>query len=408
MAHILIINHYAGSPVYGMEFRSFYFAREWVRAGHKVLVIAASFSHLRASNPACKGTAKRETLDGVDFLWLKTPHYQGNGVRRVINMFAFLLRLRTTARQEIVRFKPDVVIASSTYTWDNWVAAHYANVCRAEYIYEVHDLWPLTPRKLGRMSAWHPFIVSLQLAENFACRRADHVISLLPHAKTHFEEHGMDAEKFAHIPNGVVPEAWLDPAPVPDAHMEAITAYRARHDCIVGYTGGHGVSNALDHLVSVAAASPSRIGFVCVGDGPEKERLMQRARTMGADILFLPPVPKACVPLLLSLFDTVYLGWADSPLYHFGISSNKLFDYMMAGVPILHVVDAANDPVADARCGFSVLPGDVEGCITAIEEVARLSPAERVAMGSRGREYVLHNHSIPLLAERFLSVCGTG
>ena len=32
--NILLINHYAGSPEMGMEFRPYYFAREWVKAGH--------------------------------------------------------------------------------------------------------------------------------------------------------------------------------------------------------------------------------------------------------------------------------------------------------------------------------------------------------------------------------------
>ena len=49
--NILLINHYAGSPEMGMEFRPYYFAREWVKAGHRVDIIAADYSHLRRVNP---------------------------------------------------------------------------------------------------------------------------------------------------------------------------------------------------------------------------------------------------------------------------------------------------------------------------------------------------------------------
>lgn len=407
MARILIINHYAGAPEYGMEHRSFYFAREWVRAGHDVLVAGASYSHLRRSNPVVEGASKRETLEGVDFVWLKTPRYQGNGARRVINMLAFMLRLRTTAREDIVTFNPDVVIASSTYTWDNWGAAYYARICKAKHIYEVHDLWPLSPKELGGMSVWNPFIFSLQLAENFACRRADHVTSLLPHAGPHLEAHGMAAHKFICIPNGIDPDEWSDRAPLPSAHRDALQNYKSKHDFVVGYAGGHGISNALDTFVAIAAALSPSIGFVSVGDGQEKQGLMERAKALGADILFLPSVPKACVPSLLEMFDVLYLGWKPSPLYRFGISPNKLFDYMMAGLPILHVVEAANDPVKDSQCGISVRPGDTEGCLRAIERLVRMSTEERKAMGDRGREYVLRNHSIPLLAQKFLRNAGS-
>lgn len=42
---ILYVNHYAGSPSYGMEYRPFYMAREWVRADHQVRIVARSFSY---------------------------------------------------------------------------------------------------------------------------------------------------------------------------------------------------------------------------------------------------------------------------------------------------------------------------------------------------------------------------
>ena len=41
IVRILYIDHYAGSNQHGMEFRPFYLAREWVRAGHHVRIVAA-------------------------------------------------------------------------------------------------------------------------------------------------------------------------------------------------------------------------------------------------------------------------------------------------------------------------------------------------------------------------------
>ena len=39
--NILIINHYAGSKEYGMEYRPYYLAKEWKNQGHEVTIIAA-------------------------------------------------------------------------------------------------------------------------------------------------------------------------------------------------------------------------------------------------------------------------------------------------------------------------------------------------------------------------------
>ena len=49
--NILYINHYAGSPEMGMEFRTYYLASEWVKMGHNVTIIAGDYSHLRRKNP---------------------------------------------------------------------------------------------------------------------------------------------------------------------------------------------------------------------------------------------------------------------------------------------------------------------------------------------------------------------
>ena len=65
---IILINHYAGTPSLGMEYRPYYLAREWVRAGHRVSVVAANFSHVRARQPQ----AGQDEVDGITCHWLPT------------------------------------------------------------------------------------------------------------------------------------------------------------------------------------------------------------------------------------------------------------------------------------------------------------------------------------------------
>jgi glycosyltransferase involved in cell wall biosynthesis len=77
-------------------------------------------------------------------------------------------------------------------------------------------------------------------------------------------------------------------------------------------------------------------------------------------------------------------------------------DYMMARCVVLHSVEAGNDPVAEAGCGLTVPPESPAAVAQGLQQLAALPVAERQAMGARGREFVLANHTYPVLARRFL------
>ncbi|MDE2614257.1 MAG: glycosyltransferase, partial [Burkholderiales bacterium] len=208
--NILYLNHYAGAPALGMEYRPYYLAREWVKLGHKVMIVAADFSHVRARQPkrappagARASAPGDEIIDGIEYRWIATPPYQGNGVARMRNIVAYLTALWGQAGALARDFRPDVVIASSTYPLDIWPARRIARLAGARLVHEVHDLWPLSPIELSGMSPWHPFAVVCQCAENTACREADAVVSMLPLVHEHLARHGLDLNKLHIVPNGI-------------------------------------------------------------------------------------------------------------------------------------------------------------------------------------------------------------
>ncbi len=403
--NILLINHYAGSPRHGMEYRPFYLAREWVRAGHRVQIVAASFSHVRSRQPEVGAAALDELIDGVAYRWLPTPTYSSNGVGRVRNIFSFLRQVWRLAPGLAKEFAPDVVIASSTYPMDIWVARRIARRVGAKLVHEVHDLWPASPIELGGMSRRHPFIRLCQKAEDDACRDADIVVSMLPKVAGHLSARGLALRKLHIVPNGISLDEWQgEGAPLRDDIAAHLAAQRAAGRTIVGYAGSHGLPNALDVLLDAAALLRSEaFAFVLVGDGLEKVRLAQRVQAEGlAHVALFDPVPKAQIPPLLAGFDIAYIGWLRVPIYRFGIAPNKLMDYMMAGCAVLHSVEAGNDPVAEAGCGLTVAPESAAAVAEGLRVLAVTPPAERRAMGERGRAFVLANHTYPVLAQRFI------
>lgn len=387
-----------------MEYRPYYLAREWVRLGHCVTVVAASESHLRSVQPATSSAYTREALDGINYIWCRTPHYSGNGVGRVINIFAFLRQL--AKHRSWLDFRPDAVIASSTYPLDIFPARRIARLAKCPLVWEVHDLWPRSPIELGGMSPLHPFILLLQAAENEACRSADLVVSLLPCAKQYLVQHGMTDSKFLYIPNGIDPAEWkteataLTPTPI----TSFVEKERNRGRLTIGYAGGHGISNALESMVEAASLTRDQpISWILIGKGPEKAALEAQARQAGLDNLILfDPVPKSAIPAVLRSMDVLYIGFQRQPLYRFGISPNKLMDYMMAARPIICAVEAGNDPVTEAGCGFTIPPESSQQLAAAALKFAAMSASERNNMGAAGRRFVEAQHTYPMLARRFL------
>jgi len=400
--NILLINHYAGSPQLGMEFRPYYMAREWQKAGHKVLIVGATFSHLRKRQPQ----PSDEIIDGIHYRWVKTNEYKGNGIGRIRSMFSFVWQLKYRYKKILNGFVPNIVIASSTYPLDNYPAKKIADHYGAKYIYEIHDLWPLSPMELGGYSPKHPFIRVMQRAEDFAYANVDAVVSMLPKAIDHTEERGLPREKFFYVPNGIVEEDWEKPEQLPSEHIDLINKLKSENKFLVGFAGAHGIANSLQSIIdAVNMLEKQNVSLVLVGTGQEKENLINYVTKNNIrNVFFLPPVSKFAVPSFLKEMDVLYIGLQNQSLFRFGISPNKMFDYMMASKPIIQAIKAGNNLVREAECGIDVEPENVDAIANAIQELQNMSSAELEQLGINGHEFVIKNHTYSVLANKFVDV----
>jgi glycosyltransferase involved in cell wall biosynthesis len=404
--NILLINHYAGSPSFGMEYRPYYMANEWQKCGHNVLIVTASHSHVRSEQFQLKYSFKKYEIEGVNYLILKTPEYEGNTIRRVFNILTFVRLLFKYKKMLANEFKPDVVIASSTYPFDIYPAKKIAKICGAKLIFEVHDLWPLSPIEFGGYSKWHPYIMIVQKTENFAYKNSDKVISILPKAQEYMMKHGLKSNKFVHIPNGIIVDDWNVNRDIPDKIAGLIQTLKKQNKKLIGYTGSHGLANALYSLVDAMKILESEnVDLLLIGHGPEKEKLIQQTKNLKLqNIHFINSIPKALIPSLLDKLDILYIGLQNRPTFQFGISPNKLIDYMMAGKPIIQAVKAGNDIVSEAGCGISIEPENPGAIADAVKYLISLPNNFLYEMGEKGKKYCIANHDYRILAKKFLEV----
>ncbi|RLB75350.1 MAG: glycosyltransferase WbuB, partial [Deltaproteobacteria bacterium] len=393
--NIWIFNQYAQGPDLPGGTRHYDLGRELVRRGHRVVILATSFHHYlhRETRLQAGENWKVEDINGVKFVWIRTPPYQRNDRRRVLNMAVFMLRAWRLGKK-LSKYVPelgvpDVVIGSSPHLLTPlaayWVARHF----KVPFVMEVRDLWPQTIIDMGELGPKHPFAKILQALERFLYYKADRIVTLLPLAHEYITALGIPKGKITWIPNGV------DLSQFGKARNQGLGEGEFR----VIYLGAHGQANAVEVLLQAAKAVQDRhyhdIRFIFVGSGPEKPKLIALARKLGLhNAEFRDPVPKREIRTVLGTADATIFVLHDIPLYKYGISLNKLFDYWAAGKPVIMAGTPADNPIEKARCGFTVPPGDPEALAEAVIELYRMSPEEREAMGRRGRAYVEKHYSI--------------
>ena len=405
--NILIINHYAGSPEMGMEFRPYYFAREWIAMGHRVDIIAADFSHLRRVNPEVSRDFQEEIIDGIHYHWIRTRRYEGNGGQRAITMAQFIGKLWLHAGRIIREMDPDVVIDSSTYPLDTYVGQRIRKKSKkkVKVIHEVHDMWPISPVEIGGMSPRHPFIRVMQRAEDSFCKNSDRIVSLLPNADKYLQEHGMEPQKFYHVANGVVLEEWKSPETLPGEHIDVFKKCRQENRFIICFFGSHTKSYSLDYLIDAVKQMPnSPLSVVFIGNGIYKKELQKRTEGMEDVFYFLPPISKQSIPSLFEYIDAVYVAAVNNNMFRFGICMNKLFDAMMGGKPILYAVNAPNNYIEEFDCGISVEAEDTEALKSGILELLALSEEDRKHLGENGRIAALNHFNYAALSKKFIEL----
>ncbi|HOK80321.1 MAG TPA: glycosyltransferase family 4 protein [bacterium] len=397
MKDIWIINEYAGSPHHGMEFRHYYLGREMVKSGYDVTIITAAYSHLFKHLPSVKGKFTIEEIDGIRYLWIKVPHYKSStDKKRILKWFNFTFSLFRLPTHQLP--KPDVIIVSPMQTMPVYPALRLCKRFNAKLIFEVKDIWPLSIIELGGYSTNHPFVKILEVFEALAIEKSNAIISVLSNYGEYLHDQGYN-KKFIYIPNGVD----LKESEKAEALDNSIKNMIPKNKFIVAYVGNIGIANALEYLIEAGKLLKDYqdILILIVGDGGEKEKLAHLAKGLD-NIVFLNRVKKSQIQSLLSWVDICYIGLRKRELFKYGVSPNKIFDYMLAGKPIIHSIDTQYDIVALANCGISVPAENPKAIADAILSLYKMSEKDRFQLGKNGREYVMKNHNYEVLAKKLM------
>ncbi|MEB8430944.1 glycosyltransferase family 4 protein [Cocleimonas sp. KMM 6892] len=394
---VWLLNHYAQEPGSSGGTRHYGLAKHMETMGWDMKIIAASVDHFtgdqRITNRESHAT---NIIDGVSFTWLKTPKYEGSGVFRILNILCYSFRAYFGRWKKNIS-PPDVIIGSSVHPFAAIAAAFLAKKHSVPFIFEVRDLWPETLIAMGRWSEHSIKTKIFRIIEKWLYMNADKIITLLPYANEYIESLGVPRNKISWISNG----AEISSPPSSLNQKDTFTLM---------YFGSHGPANSLDTILEAMSIlqvdkSMSHVSLRLIGDGASKASLIQTSIHLNlTNVFFEKSVTKEEIPKLAEEADAFVIPIGNRPeLYRYGISPNKIFDYLSAARPIVIASNAANNPIEDANAGLTTEPDNPEKLAQSIKKLVNTPFEIRVQMGSNGRKHVEDNYSYEKLAQKMVS-----
>jgi glycosyltransferase involved in cell wall biosynthesis len=239
-------------------------------------------------------------------------------------------------------------------------------------------------------------------------RAADCVICVSQAGKVHLTTNwSVPAEKIVVFPNAVDVQRFR---PDPEARAQVRASLGMDTNPMVVFAGNffcwHDVPTLLDAFAKVLATYPDA-RLLLVGDGAQRQAMMQRAADlgMGHTVRFTGLVAHADVPRLVAAADVAVAPYPRMT-HEMWLSPLKLFEYMASGAAVIASrVGQLTEVVQDGRNGLLVPPGDASAMATAVNRLID-DATLRARLGRQARADAVRRHSWEQYVSRLERVYG--
>jgi len=411
MNTIWIIDHYSSEPKYGGISRQYDFAVEIAKRGYKVVVIASGFSHFTHSYIAEEECFFSDINQYVHFVYLKTLSYEMNGgLKRARNMFDFIKKVKKfTQAIEDKYGRPDVVEGCSVHPL-TWIAAYkISKRYKVRFCAEVRDFWPQIWLLAKEKKAYDPMVVFFSLIEKWAYKKAEKIVCSMYHGDRYIcDEKGVDREKVEIIGQPMDCARFdVNAKRVNELPMVIRKFIDGRFICV--FSGYFMEYEGVYVMLEAAKLLKDRGIPVCmlfVGSGQEEIGMREYVESNALDnVLIHSRISKELVPALLHSCD-VCMGHLEvrghKEVYKYGVSKNKINEYLYSGAVTLYGFDYEDDIVTNSGGGILFEPYNASDLAEKIERVYVATEADRMQYGIKGREYIINKHDVSILADKLL------
>ncbi|WP_280770609.1 glycosyltransferase family 4 protein [Salipaludibacillus daqingensis] len=391
--NIWIWNHYATNMFKDQAGRHYSFAENLIKEGYNPTVFCASTDHFSNENIDTNGKKYvSDKVNGIPFVFVRTPDYKGSGKKRIKNMLTFYKNIFPVAKEyAVIHGKPDVIIASSVHPLTLVAGIKLAKKFDIPCICEVRDLWPESIVAYGALKRSSIIAKLLYQGEKWIYKKADSIIMTWEGGKDYIINQGWDNQidlaKVSHISNGVVIDTF-------DRNSEVYQIFDAdlqnKDYKNVVYAGSIRKVNNIGLLLDAAKLIQDKgetcIRFLIYGSGDESVMLKKRCEDEGiVNVIFKGQVEKKYVPSILKKAYINILHNSSTSLDRYGQSQNKFFEYLAAGRCIVQTYSTGYSICERSNCGISAPVQNAEEIAKAVLDACSDDDQNQL-MGENARE----------------------
>lgn len=364
--HILYFHQHFSTPSGATGIRSYEMAKKLISRGHTVTMVCGSYNCANTGlSSAFQKGVRKGIVEGINVVEYEMAYSNKDTfIKRFITFIKFALRSMLFA----LTAQYDLIFATSTPLTVALPGIIGRWLRRKPFVFEVRDLWPELPKKMGIIK--NPLILGLMGVLEWATYKSAHgLIGLSPGIEKGILRVGVPPSRVTVIPNG------CDISLFTEHNNQWQPEHIKPEDFMAVFTGTHGIANGLHVIIEAAKILKERgntqIKFVLVGEGKLKSDLKNQALKHNLmNVIFIDAVEKVKISQLLSRADIGLQILANVPAFYYGTSPNKFFDYLAAGLPVLiNYPGWLAEKVNEFQCGIVVEPDNPEAIANSLVEL---------------------------------------
>ena len=147
----------------------------------------------------------------------------------------------------------------------------------------------------------------------------------------------------------------------------------------------------------------NKVHFYLVGNGPLKEYYLNQSINL-TNVTFIDPVHQLELPQFLSNFDLLICPVSNLSIYRFGISPNKIVEYMRSGRPILFSYNGYPSFIRADEYSFTINAESSDLMVSKIIEIMGIDKIKLDLMGCKGKEIVKKYHTFDFLSDTYINI----